>query len=327
MNASDVSRALLLSHDPRGGAGPVAGKRYACPLPECAGKPVDMAHRSVSVNDETGAWSCWRCHATGLLVEYRSQSDSATFVPRSRTSAFRATVLTPPPRLPALDAEAKARLRVATAACEWILGTPGAAYLTKRGIDALAADACGVRYHADWLGCGQAVVFAARNDGGALVAAQGRFLDPKQAPKAMTIGKVRLGVYATPGALDASFVGITEAPIDALVLAGLSCPAIALFGTSAPPWLRRRLAFTTVLLATDADAAGEAAAVTLRRILIHGTRCERLDLPPGAKDVNEALLRDPQLLEALVTEAQRRDSTRFLPDFSEPSLLRHGAML
>jgi hypothetical protein len=327
MNASDVSRALLLAHDPHGGHGPIAGKRYACPLPECAGKPVDMAHRSISVNDETGAWSCWRCHATGLLVEYRGQDDSSTFVHRSRTSASRTTVLTPPPRIPPLDAQAKARLRAATTACQSILRTPGAIYLENRGIDALAADACGVRYHSDWLGCGQAVVFAARNDRGTLVAAQGRFLNSQQAPKAMTIGKVRLGVYTTPGALDAAFVGITEAPIDALVLAGLSCPAIALFGTSAPPWLRRRLAFSTVLLATDADTAGEAAAVTLRRILIHGTRCERLDLPPGVKDVNEALLRDPQLLEALVTEAQRRDSTYFLPDFSSPSLLRHGAML
>ena len=64
---------------------------------------------------------------------------------------------------------------------------------------------------------------------------------------------------------------------------------VATCGTSWPSWLPRACAFRRVLLAHDADAAGDAAASKLAEVLSPlGARCERLR-PVGAKDWNASL--------------------------------------
>jgi DNA primase len=125
-----------------------------------------------------------------------------------------------------------------------------------------------------------------------LIAAQGRFVDGRDNPKAITYGPKKYGVFLTPGALgrmEGAPLIVTEAPIDALSLAAVGFPALALCGTSGPPWLHRAGAFRRVMLAFDADEAGDRAAHELAPDLeTFGARCSRLR-PEGGKDWNEIL--------------------------------------
>jgi hypothetical protein len=246
-----------------------------------------------------------------------------SYHPRPRLSA-----VLPPPATPVkLDPKTHARLANAVRDCQPIIDTPGAIFLSSgfpertppiagRGITPDAADFCGVRYHPNWLGDGEAVVFAGRNEAGTLVAAQGRFIDPRIKPKSKSIGKIKEcgGVFSTPGAASAQLVGITEAPIDAITLAICGIPSFALMGTSnVHAWLRRRIAFTTALIATDNDPAGDHSAILIAQMLTHGTRCERLHLPAGFKDPNKMLVDAPDELAALLDEIMRRDAARYAP--------------
>ena len=72
--------------------------------------------------------------------------------------------------------------------------------------------------------------------------------------------------------------------------------------------LRRALAWKRVVIATDADAPGEAAAVELRAALTIGTRCLRLPFPAGTKDVNEWLQRDRDGLRAALAALSPADA-------------------
>jgi hypothetical protein len=170
-----------------------------------------------------------------------------------------------------------------------LAGTPGAAYLEGRGIDPALAHRAGVRYQPAFYGR-PAVVFPVRDPAGRLVAAQGRRLAADAKPKAITCGPVGAGVFATPGALGAEPLVITEAPIDALSLAAASLPALALCGTSLRAWLLPALAWRRVLLAFDADEAGDQAAAEWTAALRpFGARVERLRPGAGAKDWNDLL--------------------------------------
>jgi DNA primase len=97
-------------------------------------------------------------------------------------------------------------------------------------------------------------------------------------------------VFATkPQVWESEVILITEAPIDALSLATCGYAALALIGTHFPPWLPRACAWRQVLLATDADAAGDAAAEKLAEALAHyGAKPARLR-PAAGKDWNELL--------------------------------------
>jgi hypothetical protein len=187
--------------------------------------------------------------------------------------------------------------------------TPGAEYLKSRGVDPVFADACRVRYHPSWLGRGEAVVFAGFDRAGHLVAAQGRFLSPTADPKTMSKGKIALAAFSTPNALvthrraEAGPVAIVEAPIDAIALAQVGLPAVALFGAyNRPAWLRRALAYRDCVIATDDDEAGNQAAESLRAWLDLSPRKVRLFFG-GAKDASELLERSPERLALLVEEA------------------------
>jgi DNA primase len=167
-----------------------------------------------------------------------------------------------------------------------LAGTVGEAYLEGRGIPVALANRARVRFAPDWFGR-PAVLFPVRDQDGQLVGAQGRYVDGRNNPKVRSAGLVGQGVFATPGALGGEPLLITEAPLDALTLAAAGFPALALIGTAWPEWLPRHGAFRRVVLATDADAAGDRAAGRLAAVLLPlGARVARLR-PWRGKDWNE----------------------------------------
>ena len=86
---------------------------------------------------------------------------------------------------------------------------------------------------------------------GQMVAAQARAIVGDD--EADTWPELANGVFeAMPGALECPRVAIIEAPIDALTLAAVGLPAIALCGASWPEWLPEYLAGREVVLGTDA---------------------------------------------------------------------------
>jgi hypothetical protein len=73
-------------------------------------------------------------------------------------------------------------------------------------------------------------------------------------------------------------------------LAATGVPSIGFCGTIWPSWLRLACAFRRVAIATDADHAGDAAALSLAAGLqSFGAHCERWRVE-GAKDWNQALI-------------------------------------
>ena len=190
---------------------------------------------------------------------------------------------------------------------------PGAAYLRGRGLDVATAKASGARFSPNFMGR-PAIVFPLRgllrvSDGfgevevarpasralyGPLRGVHARYVDGRDRPKARTLGDKRESLFATADAFSPALPAliVTEAPLDALSLAACGYPAVAFCGTQPPMGLHRASAFRRVLLAFDADGAGERAADALAPVLeSFGARCERLT-PQGAKDWNEALCND-----------------------------------
>lgn len=94
----------------------------------------------------------------------------------------------------------------------------------------------------------------------------------------------------TPDALRGRAVAVTEAPIDALSLALLGHPALALCGTSWPGWLAGAMSGKHVELAFDADDAGDVAAQALGLDLTASDADWKRLRPSGVKDWNDALL-------------------------------------
>jgi Toprim domain-containing protein len=263
-------------------------KRFLCPL--CGDtKPQDDAHRSLSLNQETGGWRCHRCDARGYVPELRQPESSmgSGYASRSRTQLARAFAVPAlePAVVPMDQAELQQRLKGLVA----LQGSGGEYYLLRRGIPVEIAAASRVKYHYDF-SRRPAVVFGIYDGAGQLVAAHGRYTDGRRDPAMRTIGEVSAGVFATTGALEAKLLAIVEAPIDALSLSACGVPALALLGThNRPAWLPRALAGRTVLVATDSDEPGEKAAAELTEWLRPlGTRCWRLR-PTSGKDWNEVL--------------------------------------
>jgi DNA primase len=178
-------------------------------------------------------------------------------------------------------------------ACVPVAGTPGEPYLFGRGIGCDTATAAGVLFARGWYGR-PAVVFPLRDRAGRVVAASGRYLDGRL-PKTRVAGDRKLGVFATPGVWDApaeAALVVVEGPADALSLAECDVPAVALVGTAAPGWLRSAAAFRRVVVALDADAAGDQAAEGLLRELAPFARSVERLRPSAGKDWNDALLAD-----------------------------------
>lgn len=286
-----LSLADLEAHDPTASPG-VRERRFLCPLDGCAGRSRDASHRTLSLNTATGAWTCYRCGNAGKLRDcWETRRDRAD---RALRRAFGLPASAPTPATPTPEKAAPAPPERPT--WDWralwdgtadLTGTPGQAYLEGRGIPLAAAAAAGVRFAASWAGH-PAVVFPVADRAGAVQAAQGRYLRDDVKPTKRTGGPSKLGVFTTPGALEASTIVVVEAPIDALSLHVAGVPAVALLGTNATDWLAAAVAFKRVALALDADAAGEGKIDRLAAQLgAFGATIERWR--PTAKDWNDVL--------------------------------------
>lgn len=273
-------------------------RRFLCPL--CGeGKSATDGHRCLSLNTAQGTFTCYRCKASGKLREHWQERAAMTGRQRAQARLDRVCDLPPaaPPTAPA--PEKSQALRVALRGHAALSDSPGAKYLQRRGVALDVADAARVRFLQRWLGR-PAVMFRICDQGGAVVAAQGRYIDGRDNPKARTMGEKKHGVFLAPwasasgrifGPLDAATpaIIITEAPLDALSLATAGYPALALCGTSGPAWLPKAAAFRPVLLALDADEAGDQAAANLAPVLgSFGARAHRLR-PEGGKDWNQII--------------------------------------
>jgi hypothetical protein len=284
--APALSLADLEAHDPQAPARDGGTeRRFLCPI--CGPKYSRARHRCLNVNMESGAWNCKRCRTRGKLREWWTERPAQDSRTRARAALRRAFEL--PPVTPTQEPAPNSRQwREHLKELQPLQSTPGAEYLTRRGIVVELAHQAGARFSRDFYRR-PAVMFPIRARNGQLMAVQGRYTDGHSAPKTRTVGDKRLGIFATPGAWDTPSLLIVEAPIDALSLAAAGFPSIALCGTSGPTWLRAACAFRRVLLAFDADEVGDEAADELGEVLMsYGARAERLRAE-GAKDWNELL--------------------------------------
>lgn len=290
--ARGLSLSDLEAHDPQASSHR-AERRFWCPF--CGGdKKQDAAHRSLSVHTQTGLWKCHRCAAAGRLREWDASASEKSVRPvsLSRQRLARACVLPPIPPPPTAEEWERTLLidgrRFQTFPLEESYSQQAARYLTDRGIAPQTARSAGARFCANWWGR-PAVTFPLHDSEGRLTAAQGRYIDGRNDPKTRSAGEIARGVFACAGAWDADIIVLTEAPLDALSLAVCDVPALALCGKDLRPWLLPRLAFRRVLVALDADEAGDqAAAEWLSALRRFGADARRLR-PEGGKDWNELL--------------------------------------
>jgi hypothetical protein len=325
---TSLSLRELEAFDPHAtGTSASVERRFLCPL--CGeGKPKDSGHRSVGANMQSGVWLCHRCGEKGKLEEWWSEQKPERVSKRERVQRRlrRAFSLDPLPSTPApvfdrlsqpsdITATSPASRELNTTiqhrepnkSAVWrqalrnlgpLSGTPAQSYLASRGISLAVAQAAGARFSPSWFGQA-AVVFPVRNEGGELVAAQGRYLKAEhvsngRGPKARTTGDKKAGIFVSGGFWDdvkrGAPIVVCEAPIDALSLAECGYPALALCGKDGwPSWLPIKCAFKQVALAFDADDAGDAGAQKLDGVLSSlGARTFRLR-PEGGKDWNDLL--------------------------------------
>ena len=289
-----LSLADLRSYDPEANLN--AQQARAC-CPACGdGKPRDKDHRSISLNTATGLYNCKRCGASGKLTDFWEHKEPLHSTPvRSKRRGWQPMTVTPivEPKQTEPDPDSVAGFERAYSRCGPLEGTPGAAYLEGRCIPCELATTAGVKYASSWgKDIRGAVVFSVFGVTGEPIAAQGRAIEGSGK---QTRGPLKLGAFYTPGALDADPVAICEAPIDALSLAAVGLPSIAMCGCSGiPSWLSDRLSTParpgfsrTVYTATDADDAGDEAALKLFDLFPLCT-VKRLR-PAGAKDWNAIL--------------------------------------
>ncbi len=268
------SLAELEAFDPNAGGRNKRERRFCCPI--CNdGKRKNPSHRSVSVNTQTGAYNCHRC---GTFGKIREMCDGLGDAPARKF-----------PSVESVKEEKNERWRKWLASARPISGTRGAEYLTSRAVPVEQAERAGAKFGTWWrwnedTGKAEpfdAVIFPMRNIAGEIVAATARAI--KGSTK-NTRGSKSEAVFPAPlSALDAGQVAIVEGPADALVLAACGLDALAIMGTSWPDCLVEHLTGRDVLLATDADVAGDRCADELHRELEGRAVVIRLR-PDGAKD-------------------------------------------
>jgi hypothetical protein len=262
-------------YDPRSRTGR-SQRRFLCPY--CgANKPRDAAHRSLSLNAQTGRWICHRCGERGLLSDFSAVSQNRAAQIATTIGLYR-------------NAESRFDWQRTWEKSVNLCNSPGAAYIQARGVPAALARLAGVRYSTRWYRR-PAVLFPIRDQGGTLIAVSGRFICERNALKTMTGGTRSLGVFSAPGALKSEVIAVVEGPMDALSLAFCHLPAVAMMGTSWPDWLLEAIADKQVLIATDADTAGDEVAGRLIEALAADTPHLLRLRPPIGKDWNDVLKR------------------------------------
>lgn len=261
----------LLLHDP-GGEG-----RWACPFPECVDKPVDTAHRSLTVDPDTGAYLCHRCGRKGKLGITRTHS--------AGTSASASES-----RLRALAGDSGGWREIwdtsfSAPADGWVVP-----YLKLRGFESID-QGVDIRWNPSFYK-EPSIMFGVRNWTGELIGCQGRRIDPQEGhSKVCTAKGGKSGLFlSSPAAILADPFIICESPIDALSLEVMGFPAVSVQGTQLPEWIDYLTYFRRVAVAPDNDEVGQKAAQEWRNKII--SRSSNIVVPPFGKDWNESMLAD-----------------------------------
>jgi len=165
-------------------------------------------------------------------------------------------------------------------------GTPGQAYVERRGIPLAIADAAGLRFDPDWDGRA-AVLVGMHDDAGTLLSVHGRYLTTLRGQdKMLTVG-LGGGVACVGDGWHGEPLILVEGLFDALSLAVCGCSAVATIGRWAP-WLPGVCAGRLAWIGFDANRPGEHEAALYAQRL---PQVRRLWPPPRCKDWNTALLK------------------------------------
>lgn len=303
--------------------------RYLCPLsPMCRDKARNNAHRSLSVDTYSGVFYCHRCGEKGKLREFweeRAPKESFQKQLRPRPSAYLVARAMRPgnvtPIVPDKKTDVEALHEKMTQVERSFNLSAGEKYLINRGVPARVARAASCGFAPTWehwekrndewhlTGKDRRVVFPVRDEEQNVVAMHTRAIDHDHIHSAkITKGNKSSGVfYSSPDVFDSPIVAICEGPVDALALQTCGIPAVAMIGTTAPKWLAKRLRGKAVLIATDADTAGDEAAVKLA-VSLRGYAADLYRLRPrNGKDWGEEL-------EKLGAKQNRENLVPFAPE-------------
>lgn len=305
MNTQHLTLAELESFDSKS---PQRGKerRFLCPV--CGqNKPRDAAHRSLAVNTETGGFLCHRCQTKGRLREFWEVRPIMQKKQKTKLKIMSHFALEKSES--GMKKEDKTELKDESLAEKMrkyqadFLHSPAEIYLDGRGISTEIAVKAGCGYAEKWehwekqaekwilKGTDRRVVFPIYDEKGSLVAIHGRAVDDKFLNSSkITRGDKSLGLFLSDAqVLKSKVLAICEGACDALAFATCGIPSVAMTGTTTPAWFYRKTAFRHVLIATDADEAGDKAAYKLKTELVScGTKTLRLR-PRDAKDWGEVL--------------------------------------
>nr|HQU85982.1 toprim domain-containing protein [Pyrinomonadaceae bacterium] len=281
-------------------------RRFCCPRCGSA-KPKDAAHRSLTVNTENGAFYCHRCQTKGRLREFWEERPQIPKKARARQKLIsHFSIETVDYKKEKTADEAVKEENLAEKMLEFQKNFAGSAaekYLESRGISAEIAIQSGCGFAPKWehwekdsekwklKGSDERVIFPVYDRQEKLVAMHSRAIGENHFNSSkITKGNKSEGIFATrKDIFSAKIAAICEAPIDALALEMCGIPAVAMIGTSVPDWLALKFSFKQVLIATDADLAGDKAAFNLQnRLASRGAKFYRLR-PRTAKDWAEVL--------------------------------------
>jgi hypothetical protein len=169
-----------------------------------------------------------------------------------------------------------------------LAGTPGQAYVERRGIPIGIADSAGLRFARDFAGR-PAVVQPLYDQEDRLVFLHARYLEFKRGQdKMFTIGPGG-GVVNVLGGWRADPLIVVEGLFDALSLGACGWASVATIGRWVP-WLREAVAGRPVWLALDAGRAGEKEAARYAAHLCQ-SQVKRMLPPHRDKDWNTALVK------------------------------------
>lgn len=169
-----------------------------------------------------------------------------------------------------------------------LAGTPGQAYVVRRGIPGGIANAADVRFDRDF-GGRPAVLVAMRDKDDAVVAVHGRYLHVVRGQNKMLTFGPGGGAVSVLGGWRADPLILVEGLFDALSLAACGWGSVATIGRWAP-WLPEVSAGRVAWLAFDAARSGEAE-VSRYAGLLRASDLRRLPPPPRCKDWNTALVK------------------------------------
>lgn len=169
-----------------------------------------------------------------------------------------------------------------------LAGTPGQAYVVRRGIPEDLADAAGVRFDGDF-GGRPAVLVAMRDKEDSVVAVHGRYLHVVRGQNKMLTFGTGGGAVSVRGGWRVDPLILVEGLFDALSLATCGWGSVATIGRWAP-WLPEVSAGRVVWLAFDASRSGEAEAARSAGLL-RASDIRRLPPPPRCKDWSTALVK------------------------------------